>query len=110
MAQHNHTEEDGQMLESQVVTLTLDDDEEVDCAILVTFDVANQEYIALSPMDENGENVDGDVWLYRFLRDTTGEGKHDLENIEDDEEYEMVADKFDEWLDTQAFEEMEDTF
>lgn len=110
MEQHNHADEDSKLLESQVVTLTLDDDEEVDCAILVTLSVEDKEYIALSPMDENGENIDGDVWLYRFLRDTTGEGKHDLENIEDDDEYEIVADKFDEWLDTQAFEEMEDTF
>lgn len=47
---------------------------------------------------------DGDVWIYRFIRDTTGGSDHDLQNIEDDDEYDRAADKFDEWLDTQEFE------
>ena len=34
----------------------------------------------------------------------------DLENIEDDEEYEIAADAFDEWLDEQEFEEDLDAF
>ena len=41
---------------------------------------------------------------YRFIRDTTGGSDHDLQNIEDDDEYDRAADKFDEWLDTQEFE------
>lgn len=40
----------------------------------------------------------------RFIRDTTGGSDHDLQNIEDDDEYDRAADKFDEWLDTQEFE------
>ena len=39
-----------------------------------------------------------------FIRDTTGGSDHDLWNIEDDDEYDRAADKFDEWLDTQEFE------
>ena len=62
------------------------------------------EYIALLPLDEDGGNEDGDVWIYRFIRDTTGGSDHDLQNIEDDDEYDRAADKFDEWLDTQEFE------
>lgn len=31
-----------------------------------------------------------------------------LDNIEDDDEYELAADAFDEWLDEQDFEELED--
>lgn len=96
------------LLESEVVTLTLDDDEEIECVILTTFEVDSREYIALLPLDENGEeNEDGDVWIYRFTRDASGNGEHDLQNIEDDAEYERAADKFDEWLDSQEFEEME---
>ena len=49
-------------------------------------------------------NEGGDVWIYRFIRDTTGGSDHDLQNIEDDDEYDRAADKFDEWLDTQEFE------
>ena len=38
------------------ITLTLDDDTEIECAILTVFPVDAQEYIALLPLDENGQN------------------------------------------------------
>ena len=38
------------------VTLTLDNDETVECAILTIFPVDGRDYIALLPLDENGEN------------------------------------------------------
>ena len=88
-------EKEHNLLESDVVTLTLDDDVEIECAIITTFNMDSTEYIALLPLDEDGGNEDGDVWIYRFIRDTTGE---------DDDEYDRAADKFDEWLDTQEFE------
>ena len=89
------------------VDLTLDD-EDVTCEIITLFECEDKEYIVLLPLDENGENEDGDVWIYEFKRDLSGEGNHDLVNIIDDEEYEKVADLFDEWLDTQEFLSMED--
>ena len=106
---HNHEggNEDNDLLETQVVTITLDDDEEIECSIITTFEVNSKEYIVLLPLDKNGENEDGDVWIYRFIRDTTGGNNHDLENIEDDDEYELAADAFDEWLDEQQFEEFD---
>lgn len=95
-----------QLLETQVVTLTLDDNEEVECAIVTTYEIEDKEYIVLLPLDENGENEDGDVWIYRFVRDTTGGNDHEIINIDDDDEYEIAVDKFDEWLDTQEFNEV----
>lgn len=95
------------LLESEVVTLTLDENEEIECAIITTFEMDSNEYIALLPLNEDGENEDGDVWIYRFIKDAEGGNNHDLQNIEDDDEYEKAADKFDEWLDTQEFEEMD---
>ena len=96
-----------QLLETEVVTLTLDDDEDIECAIVTTFEVESTEYIALLPLNDDGEAEDNDVWIYRFTRDTTGGNDHSLENIMDDDEYEKAADKFDEWLDQQEFEEMD---
>ncbi len=98
--------ENEQLLETEVVTLTLDDNEEVECSIITTYEIEDKEYIVLLPLDENGENEDGDVWIYRFVRDTTGGNDHEIINIEDDDEYEIVVDKFDEWLDTQEFNEV----
>ena len=79
------------------VELTLDNDEVIECAILTV-------YIALLPLDENLEpNEAGDVYLYQY--NETEDGEPDLGNIEDDEEYEIAADAFDEWMDSQEFDE-----
>ena len=85
------------------VTLTLDNDEQVECAILTIFPVNGRDYIALLPLDENGENEDGEVFIYRY--DNSQESPV-LENIEDDEEYEAVADAFDEMLDAAEYDEL----
>lgn len=75
------------------ITLTLDDNTEVECAILTIFPVAEKEYIALLPLDENGQNTDGEVYLYSFTKTESGDPM--LANIEDDEEYAAAADAFD---------------
>ena len=94
------------MDEYRTVELTLDNDEVVECAILTLFEAGGKEYIALLPLNEDGETEDGDVYLYRYTEDANGEPE--LENIEDDDEYEIAADAFDEWMDTQEFEESGD--
>ena len=90
--------------EEVTVTLTLDNDEVVECAVLTIYSVDEKEYIALLPLDEEGDNEDGDVYIYRYVE--TEDGEPTLENIESDDEYEAAADAFDEWLDEQEFEEM----
>jgi uncharacterized protein YrzB (UPF0473 family) len=87
------------------VTLTLEDDTDVECAILAIYPVEGKQYIALLPIDENGEAKDDeDVFIYRYV--DNGEDKDpDLENIEDDAEYEAAADAFDELLDEDEFDE-----
>lgn len=91
--------------EDATVTLTLDDDVTQECAVLTTFEAAGRTYIALLPLDENGENQDGEVYLYRFTDDPEDPV---LENIEDDDEYEAASDAFDEWLDSQEYDELVD--
>ena len=70
------------------VTLTLDDDSTIECGIIGIFDADNREYIALLPLDENGTNSDGEVYLYRYQKDAAGNPQ--LENIDSDEEYEIA--------------------
>lgn len=91
------------MEEEITVTLTLDNNEVVECAVLTTYEAGGHEYIALLPLNENGESEDGDVYIYRYKE---VDGEPTLENIEDDEEYEIAADGFDEWMDEQEFEEL----
>lgn len=94
------------MDEFMTVELTLDNDEVVECAILTLFEAGENQYIALLPLTEEGETEEGDVYLYRYIENADGEPE--LQNIEDDDEYEIAADAFDEWMDTQEFEELDE--
>ena len=38
------------------VTLSMDDDSEVECRILTIFEMEDQDYIALLPLDEEGDD------------------------------------------------------
>ena len=88
------------------VTLTLDDDSTIECAILTVYPCGDKQYIALLPLDENGENHDGEVYLYRSELDA--DGQPSLDNIIDDDEYEAAADAFDELLDKAEYDEIVD--
>ena len=92
--------------ENLTVTLTLDNDEVLECAVLTIFSAGDRQYIALLPLEDAEDTEEGDVFIYRFEEDENGEPT--LDNIEDDDEYDVAADAFDEWLDEQDFEELED--
>ena len=88
--------------ESLTVTLTLENDEELVCAVLTIFETDGREYIALLPLDENGDNEDGQVYLYRFI-DHGEDEEPGLENILEDEEFERVSEAFNSWMEEQDF-------
>lgn len=87
--------EDTRELEIDSVTL-LTDEGEVECGIVMTTTIEDQEYIALSPFDEQGNFTD-EIWMYRFERDHDGGNDHKIIYIEDDEEYELALEAYDEW-------------
>ena len=89
--------------EEMTVTLTLDDGSELECVVLTIFPAGDRDYIALLPM-EGEEAEEGEVYLYRYTE--TEDGAPNLENIEDDDEYEIVAVAFDELLDEQEYDEI----
>jgi uncharacterized protein YrzB (UPF0473 family) len=86
------------------VTLTLDNDEEIECAIISIFDVQERQYIALLPLSGN-DAEQGEVYLYRYEENG---GNPELSNIETDEEFEIVSDAFDEVLDAAEYDELMD--
>lgn len=92
--------------ESLTVTLTLDNDEELECSVLTIFETDGQQYIALLPLNDKGENGDGQIYLYRLI-DNGEDEEPGLENILDDEEFERVSDAFNEWMDEQDFGEID---
>lgn len=82
------------------VTLPLDDGTELVCDVAMLFTVDDQEYIALLPPE--GYDEEGTVYLYRYY-DADKEEDIVIESIESDEEWEKVADAYDEILDSEDF-------
>lgn len=107
----NEKNNTGEELEKEEMTvdLELDDGSKVTCAVVTILTVADRDYIALLPLNEDGENTEGEVWFYRYSENPDDPNEEPvLGYIEDDEEYETVADAFDEFLDTAEFDELVD--
>lgn len=89
--------------DEEIMTITLEDGTEVDCAIIAIFPVEEKDYIALLPLDGNEE--EGEVFLYEFKENEDG---IELLSIESDEDYELVTQAFDEILEEADLEELFD--
>ena len=70
------------------ITLTLEDDSELECAVVAIFPVRGRDYIAVLPLNEESQ----EVYLYRFR---VCDDEPELDNIIDDEEFQQVADAYD---------------
>ena len=78
-----------------MVTIELDG-EDLDCEILTIFDIDDQDYIVLMPVDENSEPLDDTlVYIYRYFEQ---DDNYAIDNIQSDEEYERVNKRFNELL------------
>ncbi len=98
---------DSEFMDRDTMTLDLDDGGSLECIVLSVFPVNNKQYIALLPMNDEGKvEEDAQIYLYRF--EELGDDEINLENIEDDDEFELVSDYFDEMLDEQEFNELFD--
>lgn len=83
-----------------IMTLTLEDDSVIQLRPLVTIEYLGKEYLALTPADEESE----DVYFYEFVEHQ--ENEIELLNIEDEAILEVVLDEFEQWFDEQ-WEEQE---
>ena len=96
--------------EEMTVDITLENDEIVTCAVITILEVEGKDYIVLLPLDEDGNNDDGEVWFYGYSENPNDPNEEPkLIYIESEEEYEMVADAFDEYLDSAEFDEIVDS-
>ena len=101
MSNTNNTNKEEEIFDPQemFVTLDLDDGSQLECQILTIFEIDSQNYIALVPVDNDEE-----VIFYRYFEDE--EGNPSLENIDNDDEFDAVSDRFDELLDEEEFDQM----
>ena len=97
MAKQNDDELD----DIEMMSLELDDGTNLECEIVATFDVEDTSYIALLPVEAPEGYDDDEVLVYRYIELPNDE--FTLEPIDDEEEFDMVADAFDEILDEMEF-------
>ena len=94
--------------QGMTLTLTFEDDLVVECEIVAVFPVNGKEYMALLPVEEV-EGIDPEeLFIYRYIPTDDDSEDVQLESIEDDDEYEAVADAFDQLLAEEDFNELID--
>ena len=81
------------MSKKDFITLTMEDDSELQCATLGTFTAGEYEYIVLQPVME----AEGEVLVFRFSEDADGEPI--LDEVDSEEEYQIVSHAFEDFVD-----------
>ena len=84
------------------VTSELEDGTEVETQVITIFEVEEQDYIVLIPVDQV-EEEEGEVYIYRYFESEDGEPG--LDNIETQEEFDMVSEIFDQIVEDGEFDE-----
>ena len=85
--------DNNEIYDPEIYTLTDDEGNELYFALLGSLEHEGTVYKALVPVDENGEETSDEYVILKLSVDEDGEDI--LETIEDDEEWENIADIFD---------------
>ena len=85
--------DNNEIYDPEIFTLTDEEGNELNFALLGSLEHEGTVYKALVPVDENGEETSDEYVILKCGVDEDGEDV--LETIEDDEEWENVADIFD---------------
>ncbi|MBQ1326917.1 MAG: DUF1292 domain-containing protein [Eubacterium sp.] len=92
-------------MQSSTITVELDGTDPVECAIITVLTVAENDYIFLIPINDKGEDVGDDIWVYRYVEDETHTADNpDLQEVTDPEEFELVAAAFDDYCEKNDLE------
>lgn len=95
--------------EVMTVELSLENGQDVECEVITIFEVDDNDYIALLPIVDEDDELYGEVWFYGYKENPDDPNEEpELTYIDDEEIYEKVQDAFDEYLDTQEFDEIID--
>ena len=88
-------------MEAEIYTLTDEDGKESDFELIGRHDIDGQSYVALAPVDEDGEeegSEDEDEIGFVVLRVAEEDGEEIFVTIDDDEEFDRIADIFEDEL------------
>lgn len=96
--------------EEMTVDIVIDDEGTVvECEVITIFELNGKEYIAVLPIVDEDDELFGNYWLYEYSENPNDPNEEPkLSRIIDDDEYELAYDYFDEYLDSQEFDEVID--
>ncbi|MBX5466494.1 MAG: DUF1292 domain-containing protein [Firmicutes bacterium] len=83
--------------EDEVITLTDEEGRDHDFVVVDVIEVDNQEYAILLPVDETQDDEEGEAVILRVEQDADGDDI--LVDIESEEEWERVAQAYEDLLD-----------
>lgn len=95
--------DNNEMKEPEIFTLTDEDGSELNFMLLASLEHEGVEYKAMVPVDENGEEESDEYVILRCGVDEDGEDI--LETIDDDEEFDRIADIFDDEFETILYDD-----
>ncbi|MCL1795148.1 MAG: DUF1292 domain-containing protein [Oscillospiraceae bacterium] len=94
--------------EVDIYTLTDEDGKESEFELLGRHDENGQSYVALAPLDE--DEIDDEEGSFIILKVVEEEGEEVFETIEDDDEFDRIADIFeDEFMQDIDYDEEDDS-
>ena len=85
------------MMEIEMIDVDFEDGSTCSCEVIAKFDVGDSTYAALLPVDDE----EADILVYRYIE--LNEEEVDLQEIDDENEFNRVADVLDEILDDLEF-------
>jgi len=90
---------DGEMeMETEIYTLTDEDGKESDFELIGRHDMDGQSYVALAPAGEGGDIDEEDEDGFVVLKVAEEDGEEIFVTIDDDEEFDKIADIFEDEL------------
>lgn len=96
MENNTNIPENEETYESEIYTLTDEEGNELNFELLASLEYEGEFYKALVPVDENDEEASEEYVILKCGVDEDGEDI--LETIDDDEEFDRIADIFDDQL------------
>ncbi len=86
--------------EELTVLLTLEDDTELECDVILIFELEGQDYVALYPSSGEPDEI------YLFRCTYNGGDDLEIEDIEDEDEYNSVAEAFDQIMEEDEWNDL----
>jgi len=94
--------------EQMSVSLDIDELGTVVCEVITIISIDDKDYIALLYKPEGASDEEAEVWFYGYKENPADPNEEpELLYIDNDDEYEAVADAFDEYLDELEYDDID---